>query len=380
MESSSILNQKEEDSNGIQSFTKHQPMNTSTLISHANGTNELIQTTQDISTSLEFIQTSNTSQTNPMPLKSFKNTITKTEFQLSPKKVNLPVLIPQWTLRQNELYNNLLFDLIGPVTSQSIVEQIRDAPSLAEAIEISGVEIKSVSDLVLIRNDVERPGPYEHSYPNARWLLHKQFEKVLFIHGATGTGKTQWALHQFKNPLLVSHLDTLRKITTEHDGIVFDDMSFAHMPRESVIHLLDWDEKREIHCRYSCAIIPAHTRKIFTSNKEFAEVFPYDESGAIRRRITDFCRVSGPTFIIDPTTETAEDQNNQENQTDTLLFGGEQVFDRRIDDSEHSDIMGVSGSELDIDSDLLNSMISDIMDAERYTEDPIYMTLSQTEW
>ena len=373
MESSSILNQKEEDLNGIPSYMKHPPMNTSTLISHANGKNELIQTTQDTLISLEFIPISNTSQINHTPLRSFKNTITKTEFQLSPNKVKLPVLIPQWTLRQNELYNNLLFDLIGPVTSQSLVEQIRDAPSLAEAIEISGVEIKSVSDLVLIRNDVERPGPYEHSYPNARWLLHKQFEKVLFIHGPTGTGKTQWALHQFKNPLLVSHLDTLRKLTGEHDGIVFDDMSFAHMPRESVIHLLDWDERREIHCRYSCAIIPAHTRKIFTSNKDFAEVFPYDESGAIRRRITDFCRVSGPTFIDQDPTEEAKEA---EGETDPLLFGGEDVFDRRINDSEHDEIMGVPRSELDLDSALLDSMVLDLNGGENNNTHQ-WVTMSQ---
>ena len=188
----------------------------------------------------------------------------------------------------------------SPQTSQTVIEQIREAPSLAEAIDIAGIEIRSVSDIVLIRNDVERRGPFEHNFPNTNWLLFKQFTRVLFCHGPTGTGKTQWAVHQFTNPLLVSHIDSLRNFTSANDGIVFDDMSFAHLPRESVIHLLDWDEDREIHCRYRCAIIPKHTRKIFTSNLSLEQVFPHDDSGAIRRRITETIFVHGPTFSALP--------------------------------------------------------------------------------
>jgi len=232
----------------------------------------------------------------------------------------------------------------GPTTSQSLVEQIREAPSLAEAIEISGVEIKSVSDLVLIRNDIERKPDYEHSFPDTNWTLRKQFTRVLFIHGPTGTGKTQWAVHQFTNPLLVSHIDSLKNLTEKHDGIVFDDMSFAHLPRESVIHLLDWDEDREIHCRYRCATIPKHTRKIFTSNKTFAEVFPYDETNAIRRRITDFCHVTGPTYNTTPNTDgnntptnTSETPTDGNNQTAALLPEETQIYDRRSQEYFTSD-------------------------------------------
>ena len=156
-------------------------------------------------------------------------------------------------------------------------------------IVATGVEIRSVSDVKLIRDDVPIRPPHVHLFPGAEWTLELDFARVLFLSGPSGCGKTQWAVHQFRNPLVVSHMDTLRQFRRGyHDGIVFDDMSFAHLPRESVIHLVDWDEDREIHCRYRCADIPRQTKKIFTTNMRFDQCFPFDESGAIRRRFSKF--------------------------------------------------------------------------------------------
>ena len=75
------------------------------------------------------------------------------------------------------------------------------------------------------------------------WTLQVRPDwRVLFIWGLTGTGKTQFACHLLDSPLLVRSMDQLREFDAAlHDGIVFDDMSFAHLPRESCIHLLDWD-------------------------------------------------------------------------------------------------------------------------------------------
>lgn len=87
------------------------------------------------------------------------------------------------------------------------------------------------------------------------------------VWGRAGSGKTQWALSHFKNPLLVSHMDDLQEFDgEEHDGIVFDDMSFKHMPGQAIIHLLDVDLERSIHCRFTNASIPANTKKIFCHN------------------------------------------------------------------------------------------------------------------
>lgn len=111
------------------------------------------------------------------------------------------------------------------------------------------------------------------------------------IWGKAGSGKTQWALSHFKNPLMVSHIEDLQDFDIdEHDGIVFDDMSFRHLPGQAIIHLLDSDFERSIHCRFRNAAIPAGTKKIFCHNdgnifepeKDISE----DQRAGIARRYT----------------------------------------------------------------------------------------------
>lgn len=104
------------------------------------------------------------------------------------------------------------------------------------------------------------------------------------LWGESGVGKTQFALAHFENPLFVSHMDDLLTFTSNHDGIVFDDMSFTHLPRTAQIHLVDCDQTRSIHCRYRTARIPRNTPKIFTTNEAYGAIFLAD--GAINRRIT----------------------------------------------------------------------------------------------
>ena len=70
----------------------------------------------------------------------------------------------------------------------------------------------------------------------------------------------------------------------KHDGIVFDDMSFTHIPVDAQKHLLDWTQDRSIHCRFVNAIIPARTRKIFLCNPE---AYPFSDDPAVRSRIHD---------------------------------------------------------------------------------------------
>ena len=101
------------------------------------------------------------------------------------------------------------------------------------------------------------------------------------ILGEAGCGKTQYALSHFDNPKLVSHIDDLLDYDPSvHDGIVIDDMSFAHWHRTAQIHITDWDNTRSIHCRYRTATIPKHTRKIFTGNE-----YMFKHDPAIDRRV-----------------------------------------------------------------------------------------------
>lgn len=113
------------------------------------------------------------------------------------------------------------------------------------------------------------------------WEPLKDIKSVILM-GTTGIGKSQYALwsKHFKNPLVVSHIDRLKDYNNEiHDGIIFDDMEFNHLPRVAQIHMLDWDIERDIHVRYGCVHIPKHTRKIFTCN-----YLPFMEHESIARR------------------------------------------------------------------------------------------------
>lgn len=103
------------------------------------------------------------------------------------------------------------------------------------------------------------------------------------VVGPSGVGKSAWAKRVAPKPALwVSHIDTLRAFRAGfHKSIIFDDMCFSHMPLQAQIHLVDWIDQRQIHCRYGTATIPAKTIKIFTCNE-----FPFAPHPAILRRIT----------------------------------------------------------------------------------------------
>jgi len=110
------------------------------------------------------------------------------------------------------------------------------------------------------------------------------FDKVsVVLWGDSGVGKTQFALCHFESPLMVSHVEDLRKLSEAHDGIVFDDMNFTHLHREAQIHLVD-DMERSIHARYGNVTIPAGIRRIFTTNVLYGGIFALEDA-AIKRRI-----------------------------------------------------------------------------------------------
>lgn len=112
----------------------------------------------------------------------------------------------------------------------------------------------------------------------------------LWVKGPSGTsvltigiGKTTWALTVSNKPaLFVRHLDTLREFRNGyHKSIIFDDMSFQHLPRQAQIHLVDRYHAQQIHVRYAVVNLPANIPKIFLSNDS---IFTYDQ--AIFRRLT----------------------------------------------------------------------------------------------
>ncbi len=128
------------------------------------------------------------------------------------------------------------------------------------------------------------------------------FEKPQLIFGDSSTGKTAFALAHFTNPLLVRHLDDLKShVPRVHDGIVFDDMAFLHIPVESRIHLLDWDYDSSIHCRYANATIPARTPRVFTHNTGHVFTMQHDPRHEVSAEhlvaITRRLEITGPIHM-----------------------------------------------------------------------------------
>lgn len=128
--------------------------------------------------------------------------------------------------------------------------------------------------------------------------------KTQVFKGPSGLGKTEFAKAHFENPLIVSHVDDLKLLSTgDYDGIIFDDFSVTHWPRTAAIHLVDLTECRSINVKYGTAEIPAGTPRIFTCNEW---PFPDDPHGAIRRRVTQtdfYVPLFAPTTEVVATTE-----------------------------------------------------------------------------
>lgn len=98
---------------------------------------------------------------------------------------------------------------------------------------------------------------------------HDFSAKCMVLRGPSNVGKTQYAKTFFKKPLLVRHMDKLKQFDeTVHDGIIFDDLSFGHWPRSSMIGLLDVEEEADINVKNSMVVIPAGTPRIFTTNQQ----------------------------------------------------------------------------------------------------------------
>lgn len=116
-----------------------------------------------------------------------------------------------------------------------------------------------------------------------RWGHSISGSKSQIFWGAAGVGKTEYAKYLLPNSLFVTHLDDLGSFNDTYDGIIFDDMSFGHLPRTSQIHLVDMDNDRSIHIRYKTAMIPKGTPKIFLTNVRNGEIFDLEDAAVARR-------------------------------------------------------------------------------------------------
>lgn len=151
------------------------------------------------------------------------------------------------------------------------VEAIRDGATVPQLWdEHSKAMVRYHQGLLTLRANLvpDRVGSrYELDSFNAR--LPADSGRSIILVGPPGCGKTALALATYPDALFVSHMDDLGDyVPGRHSGIIFDDMSFTHLPRGAQIHLVDREQPRSIHIRYKRARIPAGVPKVFTTNVE----------------------------------------------------------------------------------------------------------------
>lgn len=182
----------------------------------------------------------------------------------------------------------------APKEKDSTYAEALSANTVAEGLAV--VKEKRPRDYCLHGETIERNlkrhkcQPYKSKYKLSDFNKSPLcLSKATLLCGTTNCGKTQFAKAHFKNALFIRHIDKLKTFNPDHDGIIFDDMSFKQWPPEAVIHLLDTEEDSEIHVRYGTANIPSNTVKVFTHQSENPfydlEKATQDQQDAIERRL-----------------------------------------------------------------------------------------------
>jgi Geminivirus Rep catalytic domain len=163
-------------------------------------------------------------------------------------------------------------------STEQAMEIVKNNPHLArDYIKDTARMEQSIARLKITETYVETRYRFKTLLSMARW---KRTKYALWLKGPTGTGKTEYAKTLFTRPILVSNMEDLKKLHDTHDGIIFDDMSFKHWPRETQIHLVDLENDRTFNVKYGSVTIKRGTPRIFTSN---VGIFMYDP--AIKRRL-----------------------------------------------------------------------------------------------
>ena len=187
-----------------------------------------------------------------------------------------------------ELINGHASDILGDLQHSTLHQtrrfvkqcktwgEVMENDEHCEAIYKKRGYYKDLYNACLVRQSVTVPQYRPHQFNRSL-----DTSKPVLIWGDPGTGKTQFAIAQFKSPLVVSSseeqddpkaspLDILLKFDQNlHDAIVFDDVSFANRSFEFLKVLLDMDLDGPIRCSYNrTAIIPAGTPRVFTHNEK----------------------------------------------------------------------------------------------------------------
>jgi hypothetical protein len=163
-------------------------------------------------------------------------------------------------------------------STEQAMEIVKNNPLLArDYLRDTARMEQSIARLKVSETYVETRYRFKTLLSMARWNRTKY---ALWLRGPTGLGKTEYAKTLFSKPLMIRDMEDLKKLHDTHDGIIFDDMSFKHIPREVQIHIVDLQNDSTVRVLYGSKTIPRGMPRVFTSN---VSIFMNDP--AIKRRI-----------------------------------------------------------------------------------------------
>lgn len=198
--------------------------------------------------------------------------------------------VKKYCKKNGDYITNMEFDIIKDIIDTARLGDVKGAVNqISEHMPMEIIRHGSkIAENLSVVFDNKITIKYDRSQFNElpgvlEWEEKYKSTHVLWIHGPSGLGKTEYVKSLFNKPLLVSHADKLKQMSFHsYDGIIFDDCNFSHWPRESCIHLVDVENERDINVKHSMVTIPESMVRVFTSN---VPIFKYDETGAISRRV-----------------------------------------------------------------------------------------------
>lgn len=196
-----------------------------------------------------------------------------------------------------DIINDIILKNMKPGELHAKARKVAQDSTVEEGLEVLN-NVKTVRDLNIHGEAIERnfralkKQRTEPKYSLDMFKINFDWNKdrTLILYGTTNCGKTSLAKALLPKALFVRHIDALKEYKSGHYiGIIFDDMSFKHWPREAQIHLVDTDNVSQINVKHSIAIIPEGTPRIICHNSSPYEILSMSimepESCPLTRRV-----------------------------------------------------------------------------------------------
>lgn len=110
----------------------------------------------------------------------------------------------------------------------------------------------------------------------------------MFLTGKSGVGKTSSVVELLENynPLIIRDVNGLKELKEDNKALIFDDIEWSSIPRETKIHLIDKEYVSDIRILYGVAKLSDNLIKVVISNNSQDLVSLWSKNDdAIARRL-----------------------------------------------------------------------------------------------